>query len=209
MMEAMPAAAEGHFIVIEGIDGAGTTTQTRLLCERLGERGLVAHATREPSDGPIGRLLREMLHGQHAPVSGAAMTLLFAADRMDHLAREIEPQLLRGVHVVSDRYYHSSLAYQSEEAERALVAAANRSARTPDLTLFLRVRPQVAAERRHQQGRQTERYDDHALQERIARNYQALCEERAARERIVVIDGEQPVDAVLAACLDQVMRLWR
>src|SRR5438046_5640868 len=154
---------QGRLIVIEGIDGAGTTTQTRLLVEWMNARGLSAHATREPSDGPVGRLLREILGGSHAPVAGTTMALLFAADRMDHLGREIEPALARGQHVISDRYYHSSLAYQAEETERDFVAAINARARKPDLTVLLRIDARAAANRRQAAGRSTERYDDLAL----------------------------------------------
>ncbi|HLL24143.1 MAG TPA: hypothetical protein VK427_18550, partial [Kofleriaceae bacterium] len=78
-----------RLIVIEGLDGAGTTTQVKRLVEHVRAKGAKAHATREPSDGPIGRLIREMLTGGHA-ISGQALSqstfsLLFAADRLDHL----------------------------------------------------------------------------------------------------------------------------
>ncbi|HJZ84494.1 MAG TPA: dTMP kinase [Polyangia bacterium] len=188
--------AQGRLIVIEGIDGAGTTTQTRLLVEWLNGSGRPAHATREPSDGPVGRLLREIVRGGHGEVSGATMALLFAADRMDHLAREIEPELARGRHVVSDRYYHSSLAYQSEESERAFVEALNAHARRPDLTFLLEVSARDAAARRARAGRAVERYDGPLLQERIAKNYAALAARLAGRERIVVVPGAAPIEEV-------------
>jgi dTMP kinase len=179
----------GRLIVIEGIDGAGTTTQTRLLVDWMNAHGLPALATREPSDGPLGRLLREILGGAHAPVAGATMALLFAADRMDHLSREIEPALSRGQHVVTDRYYHSSLAYQAEEADREFVAAINARARRPDLSVLLRVDAGEAARRRHAAGRTTERYDNLALQERIAKNYDEI-------PGMTLIDGSESVDKV-------------
>jgi dTMP kinase len=197
----------GRFIVLEGIDGAGTTTQTRLLCDWMNAKDRPAQATREPSDGPVGRLLRQILAGEHAPVSGTAMALLFAADRMDHLAREIEPALARGVHVVSDRYYHSSLAYQAEESDRQFVAAVNARARAPDLVCLLRVAPEVAAERRRQDGRTAERYDALAVQRRVALNYDELPSRLGGRERIVVVSGEQPIEAVQAELRREVERL--
>ena len=191
---------QGRLIVIEGIDGAGTTTQTRLLVDWMNASGRPAHPTREPSDGPVGRLLREILAGGHAPVAGATMALLFAADRMDHLSREIEPALARGQHVVSDRYYHSSLAYQAEEADRDFVAAINVRARKPDLTVLLRVDAQRAAERRHAAGRTTERYDDLALQERIAQNYDRIG-------GMTIIDGEKSVESVQEALRREVEKV--
>src|SRR5262249_58217852 len=100
-----PGGAALMLVVLEGLDGAGTTTQTSRLIEHLRARGRDAHATREPSDGPIGRLLRAFLAGAHGPVDATTMALLFAADRADHLAREVEPALARGAIVVSDRWY--------------------------------------------------------------------------------------------------------
>src|SRR5260221_6737154 len=132
------ASSRAIFIALEGIDGSGTTTQSGHLVAHLASRGRRAHATREPSAGPIGRLLREILLGQHglpggAPADGQAMALLFAADRRDHLRREIEPALAAGTDVVSDRYLMSSLAYQAEEAERSWVASLARVVRAPDI----------------------------------------------------------------------------
>ena len=108
--------------MIEGLDGAGTTTQSRRLVEHLNAHGKPAHGTREPSDGPVGRLIREMLTGGHAiegeKLSQGTFGLLFAADRLDHMQREVEPKLAAGVTVISDRWYHSSLAYQGTGADR-------------------------------------------------------------------------------------------
>ncbi len=138
--------------MIEGLDGAGTTTQARRLVEHLNAQGTPAHGTREPSDGPVGRLIREMLTGGHAiegeKLSQGTFGLLFAADRLDHMQREVEPKLAAGVLVISDRWYHSSLAYQGTGADRDWIAMLNARARRPDLTIFLKVRPEVAAQRR-------------------------------------------------------------
>src|SRR5262245_41228317 len=134
----------GVLIVLEGLDGAGTTTQARRLVDTLIARGRIAHLTREPSDGPVGRVLRALLAGEHAilgqRIDQATFGLLFAADRMDHLQREVTPALEAGEIVVSDRWYHSSLAYQGTGADRAWIRILNQRARVPDLTIFLRVR---------------------------------------------------------------------
>jgi dTMP kinase len=185
----------GKLIVLEGIDGSGTTTQARSLCEWLASRGVTAHLTREPSDGPVGRLIREILHGAHAPVAGDTMALLFAADRVDHLAREIVPALERGVHVVTDRYYHSSLAYQAIEADRGWVEELNRRARRPDVTFLLDVPAEEAERRRAAAGRPEERYDRLEAQARIAENYRRLTE-RLPGEDYRVLDGTRPIDVV-------------
>ncbi|HSS39071.1 MAG TPA: dTMP kinase, partial [Polyangia bacterium] len=156
------------FIVLEGIDGSGTTTQLDRLGRHLSARGRRVHPTREPSQGPLGRLLREILLGGHrlpdgGAVDGLAMALLFAADRRDHLTREIEPALAAGMDVISDRYVLSSLAYQAQEADRAWVAGLARDLRVPDLTILLDVPVAVAAARRRAAGRSDERYDADAV----------------------------------------------
>ncbi len=197
------------FIVLEGIDGSGTTTQLGLLEAHLQRRGRRALATREPSTGPIGRLLREILLGGHRsptgePVDGLAMALLFAADRRDHLTREILPALAGGADVVSDRYLLSSLAYQAQEAERDWVAGLARDLRVPDLTLLLDLPVEVAATRRRAAGRPDERYDADAVQARVAVRYRELC---AGDPRSVILDASRNIAEVATAVAAAVDRL--
>ncbi len=193
-----------RLIVLEGLDGAGTTTQVKRLVAHLQQTDRAAHATREPSDGPIGKLIREMLTGGHAipgqSLSQSTFGLLFAADRLDHLQREVEPRLADGTIVVSDRWYHSSLAYQGTGAERDWIAMLNGRARKPDLTIMLEVRPHIAAQRRHAAGRVQELFEDLRMQEAVAEGYQATnAELMALGERIETIDGEMTPDEVFAA----------
>jgi dTMP kinase len=207
------------FIALEGIDGSGTTTQLGRVAAHLRSRGRSVLATREPSDGPVGRLLREILLGGHrAPgggeVDGLAMALLFAADRRDHLRREIEPALARGIDVVTDRYLLSSLAYQAEEAERDWVAGLARAVRAPDLTLLLDVPVAVAAARRLAAGRSAERYDEDGFQARVAANYRRLAAAAVAgpapspgQPAILVLDGTRSQEQVTDAIAREVDRL--
>jgi dTMP kinase len=190
-----------RLIVLEGLDGAGTTTQARRLIQHLSGRGVPAHLTREPSDGPIGRLIREMLTGNHAipgqPIGQSTFGLLFAADRLDHMQREVEPQLAAGVTVISDRWYHSSLAYQGTGADRDWITTINARARRPDLTIFLQVSPDVAAQRRVAAGRVQELFEDLQMQHDVDAGYRAtIAELTALGERIEILDGELPPDAV-------------
>ena len=144
----MSMRSEGRFIVFEGLDGAGTTTQARLLAERLArdmpQRRV--HVTAEPSLGPIGQVIRQVLKGRMVgltaagtpvPLDRRALALLFAADRLDHLACEVRPLLDEGYLVISDRYALSSLAYQGLDVDRAWVAEINRHAPAPDIQFFL------------------------------------------------------------------------
>ena len=163
-----------------------------------------AHVTAQPSSGPIGTQIRQILtgrlRGRAGPFERRALALLFAADRVDHLDAVIEPELARGGVVVSDRYLLSSLAYQGLDAPVAWVAEINRMARPPDCTLFLEVRPEVALKRRLEAspGR-AELFETLPLQRRIARNYAAALRTHGKLQKVRVLDGEAPLDDVTAA----------
>lgn len=198
----------GRFLVLEGLDGAGTTTQTARLQAWLEGRGRRVHPTREPSTGPVGRLIRETLRA--APDAPAPSTLpwMFAADRADHLAREIEPALAAGVDVISDRYAPSSLAYQSVERDLDEVWALNASFRVPDLTLFVTVPVDEAMRRIGGRAAAREIFEEHDRLEAVARQYDRVIDRLRARgDRLAVIDGSRPVDEVTAAVVAAVEAL--
>lgn len=210
---------EGHFIVLEGIDGSGTTTQTSRLSERLRDRGLPAHTTREPSDGPIGVLIRQVLTGRivtpgrHGvrPPTWATMAALFAADRLDHLEAEILPNLNDGVTVICDRYDHSSVAYQTISSGggtdvSSWVLDLNRHARRPDLTLVLDASPEVAASRRVSRSGGPELYEINEMQAALAEFYGKI-DELFPGDRIVHIDADQDVEGVTEAIWAEVLKL--
>lgn len=209
---------EGSFIVLEGIDGAGTTTQAARLAARFAARGLPMIVTHEPTGGPIGSMIRQALthrlvvpgiHGGRPP-SWKTMALLFAADRLDHLEAEILPNVLDGVSVVSDRYDLSSLAYQSAVAddERALpwIRSLNEHARRPDLTIVLDVDAATAAKRRAFRGGSAELYEVTELQAKLATAY-ARAEELVPGDRIVHVDGERDAGTVERAVYQAVLAL--
>jgi dTMP kinase len=214
---------EGSFIVIEGIDGAGTTTQSEMLASWFRSRGLPAHTTHEPTDGPIGSQIRQVLTnrlvvcgitGPRAP-AWATMALLFAADRLDHLESEIVPNLLDGVTVISDRYDLSSLAYQSATATGSEIEAAkvigwvrelNKHARRPDLTIVLDVDPEVAATRRNTRGTSSELYEETGLQRALARAY-LQAEKFVPGDTVVHVDGNGPIDSIHAQVVEAVRRI--
>lgn len=206
----------GRFLVLEGLDGAGTTTQAARLCERLRREGRRVHVTAEPSGGPIGALVRQVLRGRVGGGVGGregfdprALALLFAADRLDHVNVEIAPKLAAGIDVVCDRFTLSSLAYQGAQlGELAWIAELNRAAARPDATLFLRVRPEVALRRRQAASVDREIFEVDAFQRKVARSYaEAIRRVRRAGERVVELDGEAPVDAVADAVLAAVHAL--
>jgi dTMP kinase len=209
--------AEGKLIVLEGVDGAGTTTQCARLCAALQARTSVRD-TREPSIGPVGALLRQALTGRWvSPVAGATqpphwvtLALLFAADRQDHLEVEVLPLLAAGTSVVSDRYYHSSVAYQSLSAGAGSDAVGwirelNRHARRPDLTIVLDVPAAVAEERRKLRGGR-ELFDDAGLQRRLV-DFYARLDSHFPGENIAHVAGDRSPDEVAAAVLAHVQPL--
>jgi dTMP kinase len=206
-MRAM-APKKGRFVVLEGIDGSGTTTQVARLADRLRVARVPVRATREPSDGPVGTLVRQVLTGRIVVPGGrapawATMALLFAADRMDHVESEIEPFVSTGGVIVSDRYDASSLAYQSvssgTEARDAVewIRSLNRYVRRPDLTIVLDLQPEVAAERRLLRGEAAQLYEQNEVQRALSVFYRDLSQ-HMPNDRIVVIDGGGSIDEVHA-----------
>jgi dTMP kinase len=200
---------DGLFVVFEGIDGAGTTTQCERYAARLRARRRLVHVTREPSTGPIGSMIRLALtHRLSLPTTHQAqvMALLFAADRLDHVASEVDPHLRDGYVVLSDRYDLSSLAYQSTTASESEEESAgavswirelNRHARRPDVTLVLNVSPDVAAARRRARGGAAELFDDADVQARLAEAYLS-ADSLVPGDRVVHIDGDASADIVEA-----------
>lgn len=202
----------GRFIVLEGIDGAGTTTQTARLCDRLRAEGRASKSTREPSDGPVGTLVRQVLTGRMVIPGGRSpgwttMALLFAADRMDHVESDIEPFLATGGIIVSDRYDASSLAYQSvtsgKEGEQAVawIRELNKHALRPDLTIVVDLPADVAAARRETRGEAAQLYEQNEVQRALADFYHTL-DKHMPEDRIAIVDGNGTVDEVHARIWD-------
>jgi len=196
---------DAKFIALEGIDGTGTTTQACLLRDSLTARGQHCISTCEPTRGPVGSIIRLGLTGRLvlSPHDGKerreefTYALLFAADRMDHLLNEIEPALRSGSHVVTDRYYLSSLAYQHLECDIAWLRQLNAHCRRPDVTFLLDTEPEICLDR-ISKGRHTrDRYEKIEKLTIIRDNYLKVAELlRAAGEEIIVIDAAQAVEAV-------------
>jgi dTMP kinase len=203
----------GRFVVIEGIDGAGTTTQARLLGARLLAGGRRVHVTAEPSAGAAGALVRQVLSGRlrgrapDGPFDADALALLFAADRLDHVRTEILPALEAGIDVISDRYTLSSLAYQSlTTGDPRWIRAINSRAQPPDVTILLRVAPTIAFARRSRASHAREIFEKAEFQRRVARSYErAIGVLRRSGERVEVVDGSAATGDV-AAAIDRIVR---
>ncbi len=152
------------FLVIEGIDGCGKTTQARLLYEWLVKEGYDALLTAEPTNNAIGSCLKEILSSGEE-IDPHALALLFTSDRYEHIKKEIEPALQEKKIVVSERYYHSTVAYQAAQGvEREWLMTLNSFAieNKPDITLLLDIGPDVAIPKIQEKDREFRELIEHA-----------------------------------------------
>lgn len=213
-------ALRGKFIVLEGIDGSGLSTQACLLQNWLHENEQVfgkTYFTKEPTDGPVGSLIRLALAKRLKPMDERVMALLFAADRIDHLYCKGEDEqregiaalLQKGYNVVSDRYYLSSYAYQSLACDLEWLQLLNADSIKPDLTILLQVPIQESAQRRDKSRLQEELYEkrDHLL--KISRNYEEIAQKlKTSGENIVMINGNRDKNAVFTDITNAVKTLF-
>ncbi len=196
-----------RFITFEGGEGAGKSTQMRLLAARLAAQGIGVVTTREPGGAPGAEVLRELLLGGSLGLAPLAEMMLHFAARAEHVARTIRPALADGKWVLCDRFFDSTCAYQvyGQGADAgAFAALKGLIAPHPDLTIVLRVSPQVAAAREAARGRVADRYD------RLGASFHARVAEGFARiaaaepERCVVVDADGAVDEVAGRVFDVV-----
>lgn len=199
-----PGDLPGRLVVLEGIDGAGTTTQAELLTNWLRGRGIGCQQTAEPSTGPVGQMLRQALRrklfsrapdGRPVELHNDVISLLFAADRMDHLHSLMLPLLAAGQVVVCDRYYHSSLVYQSQQGDWEWIRALNSLARRPEVTYVIECPVEVAIRRQALRGGEREIYENEPFQRRLAELYHRLPQ-LLPEEEIVLVDGSPPAEEV-------------
>ena len=186
------------FIVIEGIDGAGKTTQLKQLHQWMEARyGCPVHTTGEPTDRPIGRLLKAALQ-RRVELDGICHALLFAADRIDHVKSEIESYIERGIPVLCDRYFLSSFAYQWREMPGELdwIESINARAINPHLTLLIDAPAEVCMDRIHRSRSDTELFEELEPLRAIRENYLELAHRRKVMDRIKIIDGARTPDEV-------------
>ena len=194
----------GRFIVFEGIDGAGKSTQIQKAAKWLSEYDLQIYPTFEPTDGPVGSLIRQMLEGQVA-TDQRTIASLFAADRTDHLLNErngIAKKVEEGWTVLCDRYYFSSYAYHAQYIDMAWVIHANAlNARIlkPDLVIFIDVDPETCFKRISQNRDRFDMYEKTDVLKQVRSNYFKAFRRLEADENIVIVDGNTGVDTVEAA----------
>jgi dTMP kinase len=182
------------FIVFEGLDGSGLTTQAGLLRNYFLGKGYEVLLTKEPTDGLIGGLIRSCLRKEWA-TSSLTLQILYAADRSHHIKTEIEPALKSGKVVISDRYILSSLAYGSMNIDLQILKNLNETFPKPDLTIFIDNPPEVCMERIKKSRHHIELFEEQKKLEKIRENYHKL---KAHFPNTYIIDGSEPVREVFS-----------
>ncbi|MCX7942988.1 MAG: dTMP kinase [Deltaproteobacteria bacterium] len=170
---------DGFFLVLEGIDGSGTTTIGKMLESELKSKRIKSHYTFEPTYGPIGSVIKNILSRRvvmNTTRKGEvfdqkSLALLFAADRIDHIRNEIEPLLSMGYIIICDRYKYSSYAYQSLFVSEGWIREINTYAIEPDLLIFLDVDVDIGLKRVGARGGVKEIYERRGLLKRVRSNY--------------------------------------
>ncbi len=203
----------GKFIVFEGIDGSGKTTQAKRLATFLQEKGKQAVLTAEPTALPSGRLLREALSGKIAR-SECQMAVMFVGDRICH---NIEPALgIRalldaGVDVICDRYYYSTLAYQGQSTDYAWVKAMNLCCpeiTRPDLCIYIDLLPEQSLERIARGRDGVELYENIGTLTRVREKFLSVIRDLGDSDNIRIVDGYRTEDEVAEEISKIVLELY-
>jgi len=192
----------GIFLVIEGLDGSGKTTQAKILAQRLSETYNI-HLTAEPSRGKVGTFIRECCLYDQTRLPTEAEALLFAADRVEHMQTELKPALDQGKLVICDRYLYSSLAYQgSSGLNLDWIKNINTQALQPDFSIFLDVPPERVLKRLHRKKSVMENID---TQRKVREIYLKFVE----RGELIRVDGDKSRETVADELYAKVLDLLR
>lgn len=187
---------KGNFIAFEGIDGSGKSTQVRLLAERLKGMGMACYTTMEPTDSPIGSLIRQVMTGR-IKMDYKAIAALFVADRLDHLLNDLDGiahKVDEGVTVIMDRYYFSSYAYQGVEMPMDWIIQANSQSSAilrPTVTVFIDVDPDEAMGRIAKNRQRQELFEKKSRLIKVRENYFEAFEKLKDEETVVIVDGKK------------------
>jgi dTMP kinase len=192
---------KNFFIALEGIDGSGKSTQVKLLREKLEVAGHKVYTTCEPTDSPIGKIIRDIfthkMEADHRTIAG-----LFVADRLDHLLNKtngILKKLEEGYTVITDRYYFSSYAYQSPHMDLDWVINANSMSanlRRPDLNIYIDITPELSIERLNRGRTSIELYETLENLQNVRNKYLEVIELLKTEEKTLTIDGNQSPEAI-------------
>lgn len=192
-----------RFIVIEGLDGAGTTTQMKAVAEAFDQAGVHCHATFEPTSSPLGNLVRSVLR-KEVVTTPLALAMLFAADREDHLYHPITgivDTLAKGTVVISDRYLFSSLAYQSVECGYERVSTLNDFP-TPRFIVYIDTPIEDCLARIESRNNGKELFERQEFLAKVRDNYELIFSELPESVRFLRIDGKRSRSEITASIID-------
>ncbi|MBM4177235.1 dTMP kinase [Candidatus Gribaldobacteria bacterium] len=187
---------QGKFIVFEGLDGSGQSTQVGLLAKYLEQKGRFVLRTKEPTNNsPFALKIRQIL-SEKEKANPADLQNLFAQDRGWHLQKVIIPDLHRGEIVLSDRYMYSSLAFgMASGVNKEKIEELNKDFLKPDLVFFIKTEPKICLERIIKRGKQIDLFEKLPILERVFKNYCDVLE-RNKSLNVAVIDGNKSIDEV-------------
>lgn len=204
---------KGKFIVFEGIDGSGKSTQAQLLSERLTALGIECVLTREPTDGSCGKLLRHFLKGEEA-IADTAVAALFTADRLDHITCTggLLDMLSHGKNVVCDRYYFSSYAYNAHGRPVEDIISLNNLCSTalrPDICFFIDLSPEAAIKRitENRSADVREIYETAEYLKTVRERYLSAFRLTEKNEKVMVIDGQRGAQTIANEIFERVKEL--
>ena len=202
----------GLFIVFEGLDGAGKTTQVERLKAKLESLGKTVVLTAEPTELPSGKALREVLGGK-IKKSDCEISLMFTLDRIAHNIDKncgIERLLSEGACVICDRYYYSTLAYQGSLVDYGWLKKMNTECpeiRHPDLCIFLDLAPEESMRRISRRNESVEIYENAEMLARVRESFMRVVEDLGQSDNIYVIDASGDIDTVAQSVFDAVKRI--
>ncbi len=183
---------QSKFIVFEGLDGSGLSTQSFELRNFLMKQGHQVVLTKEQTDGLIGGLIKSCLKKEWK-TSLLTLQLLFTADRSHHLSNEIEPALAEGKFVISDRYFFSTIAFGALQIEKDFLKKINSKFRVPDITFIMDCPPEVCLERIGKGRFSRELFEEKEKMEKIRENYRELAKEFP---NVHIVDANRPAAEV-------------
>lgn len=184
---------KGLFIVFEGLDGSGQTTQIGLLERYLKMKGKKVHVTSEPSNSMIGGLIRALLT-KYWKLSNTGMQLLYCADRAHHLETEIYPALAKGNVVICSRYFFSTIAFGSLDNNVRWLEDLNENFPQPDITFFIKVTPNECMKRINNRFRK-EYFEKESKMKKVFKTYLKISRDKKYKN-FFTINGEQSMDKV-------------
>lgn len=187
-----------NFIVLEGLDGAGTTTQLKKLKFELEQIGFETYMTNEPTSNPIGKLVRSVLSGDFK-TTPLALATLYSADREDHINNPkygIIKQIKENKIVISDRYFYSSLAYQGVNCDFNKVVELNKDFPNPQILIYIETPVEVCLSRIDSRGEKKEIFEKRDFLYKVNDNYNKVIENLPSNINLIKIDGTLKIEDI-------------